>query len=315
MRVENVDDEMASNGAAVEEVARPKFFFIHVMKTGGTSFAFHLLRNFPDGAVYPSPELDRKQLFDVESYVSLKHLRNVTPERRAGIAIYTGHFPFVATQMVGCDPIKLTLLRDPVSRTASVLRHFKRLFERYSSMPLAAIYDDPFVFPLFIQNHQTKLFALTLEDGPEAFVSNLSYWAMVVALGGTPVELDEGGELAAAAAAAEATEIAREGMVARVSASTIAIDADRLALAKANLERVDVIGLSDQYGEFIEELRARFGWWPDGLSTQGRANVSSEGWEIDASLRRRIIADNEPELELYAHAEQLVARRRREAAS
>ncbi|MDQ1508785.1 MAG: hypothetical protein QOG50_629, partial [Actinomycetota bacterium] len=30
-----------------------RFFFVHLMKTGGTSFVLHLQREFPDEAMYP----------------------------------------------------------------------------------------------------------------------------------------------------------------------------------------------------------------------------------------------------------------------
>ena len=60
-----------------------RFFFVHVMKTGGTSFVFHLLRNFAPNEVYPNEALDRRHPTDVEPYASIPDLLSLSPERRA----------------------------------------------------------------------------------------------------------------------------------------------------------------------------------------------------------------------------------------
>ena len=88
----------------------------------------------------------------------------LSPERRARIRVYAGHLPYVASELLGIDVIRLTLLRDPVDRTVSMLKHVKRLFERYHSASLEAIYDDDPVFRHYLDNYQTKVFALTAEE-------------------------------------------------------------------------------------------------------------------------------------------------------
>jgi serine O-acetyltransferase len=94
------------------------------------------------------------------------------------------------------------------------------------------------------------------------------------------------------------------------------VDDARFEIAKRNLETVDVVGLSEQYDEFIEELRTRFGWWPRGLNTQKKANRSREAWTESASLRERIAADNAFDMEFYEYARQLLSQRRpRDAAT
>ncbi|MDQ1461688.1 MAG: hypothetical protein QOI08_3172, partial [Actinomycetota bacterium] len=49
------DDEMLRE----QHVEPLRFFFIHLMKTAGTSFAFQLRRQFDPSVVYPSEGLDR----------------------------------------------------------------------------------------------------------------------------------------------------------------------------------------------------------------------------------------------------------------
>ena len=163
------------------------------MKTGGTSFAFQLQRHFDSNEVYPSKGADRGDEADIAGYVSVSRLLRLSPERRAAIRVYTGHFPFVVSELLDLDLVTLTLLRDPVERTISVLKHFKRLSRRYHSHALDDIYEDPFVFADFIENHQTRMFSVTADDKPEAFGSNMSYWATasLLGLGKPPSDDDE----------------------------------------------------------------------------------------------------------------------------
>jgi hypothetical protein len=240
------------------------FFFIHVMKTGGTSFVFDVLKTFPAEQVYPNKTLDRRYPTDIAPYTSIEHLLEISPERRADIRVYAGHFPYMACKMMGIDFVKLTLLRHPVDRAISVLKQFKRLTERFQSSALDGIYEDEYVFRHFVHNHQTKIFSLTREDNPKAFLR------------------------------------------------AIDVDERRLADAKANLATVDVIGMSESYGDFVSDLRSRFGWWPSGLASPARTNVSSEPWAVSEALRRQIARDNALDLEFYDYARQLVEQRRRD---
>jgi hypothetical protein len=240
--------------------SRP-FFFVHVMKTGGTSFVFDLLKQFPAESVYPNKDLDRRHPADAEPYMKIALLLEMAPERREQIRVYAGHFPYVACEMMGVDVATLTLLRGPVDRTVSVLKQFKRLTEKHAGSTLEQIYDDPHVFRHFVDNHQTKLFSLTRADEPKAFLR--------------PID----------------------------------IDGERLAAAKANLAKIDVVGLSEHYDDFIDELRRRYGWWPGGLEKPARTNVSSESWEVSESLRDRIAADNPFDLDFYEYARALVEQR------
>jgi serine O-acetyltransferase len=274
-----------------------RFFFIHLMKTAGTSFAFQLRRQFDPSAVYPSEGLDRRDGTDMASYVSISRLLRLSPERRAAVRVYTGHYPYIASQLLDLDLVTLTILRDPVDRTISVLKHMKRLSRRYKTFPLEQIYEDPFVYAHFIENHQTRMFAITRADEPEAFGSGMSYWQTAALLGFGPQR--EGVEL---------EEIDRERAIAPARASMV--DGTRLEVAKRHLATVDVIGFSERYREFIEELRHRYGWWPDGLNTSARANESSEGWDVPASLRKRIATDNAYDVELVEFAHDLVRDRK-----
>jgi len=261
--------------------AEPPFFFLHVMKTGGTAFVFNLLQNFGPGEVYPA-DVDKRQAGDLLPYVSISHLRGVPAARRDQIRMYTGHFPYVACELLGIELRTLTLLRDPVERSLSVLKHFKRHFPRYEPLSLGELYDDPFLFENFVHDHQTKLFSVTADDHPETFASTLTHDANRVRHLGGP---DPAGP------------------------TTIVADGARLELAKANLARVDLVGVNERYPEFVERLRARFGWWPDGVDTGARVNAADDTLTAGASLRRRIADDNTYDAELYELAHELARER------
>jgi len=63
--------------------------------------------------------------------------------------------------------VTMTVLRDPVERTISYLKHCRAYQEQHHGMALEEIYEDPWYFPLMMLNHQVRVFALTLEDDPE----------------------------------------------------------------------------------------------------------------------------------------------------
>ncbi|MFM7260117.1 MAG: hypothetical protein ACKO3W_05880 [bacterium] len=263
-----------------------RFFFVHVMKTGGTSLAFHLTRPFSERERWPA-EPDRASPLDVEPYTSLTALRDIDPARRAEVRLFAGHLPLCARELMGPDVVTLTVLREPVARTVSVLKHFRRLWPRFANASLDEIYEEPFIFRHFVENFQARVLALTGADGTRSFCSRASYRSLRDAL----------------AAAEPLPEPAVD--------ATVTIDAGRTAAACAALEGIDALGLTDDLVGFVAELQRRFGWWPDGIDATGRVNVSAEDWDVSPSLIRRIAVDNAADVEVYRHAATLVERRRR----
>jgi hypothetical protein len=142
----------------------PTYFFMHVMKTGGTTFVQHIMANFPADVVYPGPTRGGERQ---RAYYMIDQLRRLSPERRRSIRVYAGHFPFVAAELVGAD-VTLAILRDPIERTLSVLRHHRRQDPRLRGATLEEVYEDGWVFPLYVHNHQAKLFAMTADDKLES---------------------------------------------------------------------------------------------------------------------------------------------------
>jgi hypothetical protein len=243
-----------------------RFFFIHVMKTAGTTLARLLKEQFPPDELYPSRGLDWELLTDVEPYISVPRLLAVPDDRRDQVRMYTGHFPYMAAALVAPDLRTLTLLREPVDRTVSVLKHFKRAEERFRTSTLEMIYEDPQISRCYVANYQTKIFSFVPGD--------------------------------------EANTVQRP----------ILIDDSRLGLAKENLAQVEFVGLTERFGDFVEELRTELGWWPNGVDATDRANKSPEAWSVGPDLRQRIADDNPHDVAFYRFAQELVAHRREEAA-
>lgn len=137
-----------------------KLFFVHLMKTGGSSFVARLRTCISEGQMYPNAIDDDMP----EAYTSIDDLRTLTAERRARIEVYSGHFPYIASQLVGEPVWTATILREPLSRTVSYLKHARRLNTQFQELTLEQVYDDPWKHPMLIRNYQAKLFAMTLDD-------------------------------------------------------------------------------------------------------------------------------------------------------
>jgi hypothetical protein len=88
----------------------------------------------------------------------------------------------------------------------------------------------------------------------------------------------------------------------------IDVDERRLRLALANLEQVDVLGLTEHQPELVHELAQRFGWR---FRDRPDRRVSDEGWDVSRAFRRRIAADNEADIAFFDHARRLYEDRRR----
>lgn len=235
----------------MNDAAPRRFFFIHVQKAAGTSLVFRLRRHFGRAAIYP-PESDRGNTILVDD------LLDRWRTHRDEIVVVTGHFPLCTVDMLGASFTTFTVLREPIERTLSYLRHHRDRTPEDAGKPLEAIYDDPFRFQGFIHNHMVKMFSLTPEEHTAGML--------------TPVQFTP----------------------------------SHLARAKENLAMVDVVGLQERFTDFCAELSGRFGWALGDEPTLNR----TQPFAVSESFRARIAEDNAMDVELYAFAQQLVARRR-----
>lgn len=250
----------------------PRVFIVHVMKTGGTTLVESLRRSFPPEEVYPQPDLDLRRDGDTVAFrhLTIRYLQTLPEDRLRQIRIVAGHFPYLARDILGHDFDAITVLRDPVERTISLLRQLQRpapwmdpsAVAPMAPLALEAVYEAPDVFGPLIHNHQTKLFSMTWADEPTGYMQ------------------------------------------------AIEVDRARLAVAKENLGRVHVVGLTERFDDFLDLLTERYGWQvPRGARLN--AGPAADGTEVSASFRRRIEQDNAIDVELYEHAKGIVEQRSR----
>ena len=145
-------------------VDQRRFFFVHLQKTAGTTLIRRIRQDFPERAVYPHPS-DGDQIARV---ISVDHLLSVWAARGEEIQVVTGHFPLCTAELMGEHFITLTVLRHPLDRTISYLRHHRRRTPADADLTLEEIYDDEFRFNGLIHNHMTKMLSLVpgeMRDG------------------------------------------------------------------------------------------------------------------------------------------------------
>ena len=101
------------------DVPDERYFFIHVMKTGGRTLGRHFRGNFELDEVYPYGKLDiryEETASTSGTHLAVSSLQNLPAERVRRIKVYSGHFPYVASEMIAGDFTRFTVLREPVER-------------------------------------------------------------------------------------------------------------------------------------------------------------------------------------------------------
>jgi hypothetical protein len=160
-----------------------RWFFVHVQKTGGTDLFTRLggdpsiplehERWFSEEEIYPNAT--DGDVFTVAPQLSVEQLVLRWKERRDQIRIVMGHFPLCTVELLDADFITLTVLREPVERTLSFLRHHRRLTPEDKDKPLEEIYDDPFRFEALLHNHMVKMFALEKENMTDGMLTSVEF--------------------------------------------------------------------------------------------------------------------------------------------
>jgi len=140
-----------------------RFFFIHLVKTAGTSLRKRLEHQFGETAIYPNAsDVNRAEYFSIE------RVRERMQARGDEIRVVTGHFPLCTAEILGDDFTTLTIVREPVDRILSHLHHHRAWTPSDRNESLEEIYSDPQVFHGLVHNHMVKMFSLTPEEAQRA---------------------------------------------------------------------------------------------------------------------------------------------------
>jgi hypothetical protein len=140
-----------------------RFFVAHMQKTAGTTLRDRLRASFTDEQIYPNATDGPDARISV---ISVSHLQARWAARGEQIRLLTGHFPVRTAELLGVPFVTMTVLRHPVERTVSFLRHQAERRQRGATedTPLLEIYEDPFRFTHMIQNHMVRTLSLSPEE-------------------------------------------------------------------------------------------------------------------------------------------------------
>jgi len=148
-----------------------RFFFVHLQKTAGTSLWMRLQRHFPRENLYPT--LDSKG--DVSAVIDVDELRRSWRLHREELRVVTGHFPLCTVELLGVPFTTMTVLRDPVDRTLSYLRHHRSTIAEDANRSLSEIYDDPFRFHGLIHNHMVKMLSMSTDEMTDGALTHIEF--------------------------------------------------------------------------------------------------------------------------------------------
>jgi hypothetical protein len=149
-----------------------RYFFVHLQKTAGTTMRQRLSHCFGEHAIYPNGS-DGKNVYQV--VVSIDHLLERMAVRGHEVRVIAGHFPLCTAELLGGGFRTFTVLREPVERTLSYLRHHRQQTPEDRDKTLEEIYDDPFRFHGLAHNHMTKMFSLTLDEMTAGMLTRVDF--------------------------------------------------------------------------------------------------------------------------------------------
>jgi hypothetical protein len=160
---------MSSAGDGRADAEEPKYFFVHLHKTAGTSLWRRMSRHFEPQEMFPNSS-DGSPL---RRTLAVDDLAERWPGRRTEVRVLAGHFPLCTADLLGERFVTLTLLRDPVDRILSALREQRQKLPEFATTPFEEIYAEPLRHAL-LQNHMTKMFSLTTASMTDGALTPIS---------------------------------------------------------------------------------------------------------------------------------------------
>jgi hypothetical protein len=91
---------------------RPRLFFLHVPKTAGTSMRRYLENQYQPEEIFPYSRLEETPEHGIDTLGAYR--------------LYLGHFRYNLRQVLPGDTNTMVILREPLERTLSTLRHLAR---------------------------------------------------------------------------------------------------------------------------------------------------------------------------------------------
>jgi hypothetical protein len=137
-----------------------RWFFVHLQKTGGTALFRRLRNQFGTAGVYPLPEHQGTP----EAVLDVDLLAQRFEQHRDEIRVITGHFPLCTVDRLDAPFTTFTVLREPVERALSFLRHQRKEEPRFRGATMEEIYEDPVCRDGLVRNHMVRMLSLSDDE-------------------------------------------------------------------------------------------------------------------------------------------------------
>lgn len=236
-----------------------QLYFLHIPKTAGTAMRTFLETQFDAADVCPH--------LDMEAILPER------PSALSGYRLICGHHGSYLTQLLGREPVTMTILREPVARSISHYRHLKSCGKHWLSDRVERASFEEFVCGEFgapeLLNFQTRFLALS------------------------DIQTDHFGHSRLRICDAA-------GLIAKYT-DTALLDA-----ARRRLDEMAFVGIQERFGDLLLLLSYTFGWSPvSNFPSFNKASTPFDASQLTPRALDRVHELTRIDREVYEHAKGL----------
>ncbi|MFK7957290.1 MAG: sulfotransferase family 2 domain-containing protein [Lysobacterales bacterium] len=148
-------------------------FFMHIPKTAGTTLRGILESRFDPERTLPSLAQMKNDFGG--HYPPIPQLLAMDDQHWESAQLLRGHYPWQVMKRFSRKPVMLTMLREPVARSLSHLRHVKRNARWAVDLSLEQIADRKAFLVANVGNIQTRMLTMRFAmDDPSSFPKDVN---------------------------------------------------------------------------------------------------------------------------------------------